>query len=86
MDLLRELKSSDMSILVAALQTPDSQIATVRNSANDKLWSRLVEMGFAIEVVLEVTFPPELTHFQPKSFALTEQGRVALPELLRFIS
>ena len=85
-ELLRKLKPSDMSVLEANLLTPDSQIATVRNSANDILWSKMAELGLAREVALEVEFPPELATFQPKSFALTEQGRSAIPKLLELIS
>jgi hypothetical protein len=82
---LQRLKPSDMSILEAALATPDSQIATVRNSANDHLWSTMVELGLAREMPLDIKVPPELTNFQPKSFALTEEGRAAIPELLRLL-
>ncbi|MGA7177992.1 MAG: hypothetical protein WBX11_00195 [Thiobacillaceae bacterium] len=85
LELLRRLKPSDMSILEATLATPDSQIATVRNSANDILWSKLAELGLARVLALEVKFPPELTNFQPKSFALTEQGRAVMPELLKLL-
>jgi hypothetical protein len=81
--LLRSMKPSDMSILEAALHTPDSQIATVRNSANDVLWSKLEQLGYAREMVLDMETPPELMNFFPKSFALTEEGRTAIPELMR---
>jgi hypothetical protein len=82
-DLLRRLKPSDLSVLEAALVTPDSQIATVRNSANDVFWSRLVEAGLGVEMTLDIEIPPQLSRFQPKSFALTEQGRIVVPQLLR---
>jgi len=81
-DLLRRLKPSDMSVLRAALDTPDSQIATVRNSPNDVLWSAMVDLGFASEMTLDLDVGRELPHFHPKSFALTERGRTSLPDLL----
>jgi len=82
-ELLRRLNASDMSVLEATLHTPDSQIATVTNSANDVLWSKMSELGLAREMTLELDMPPQLRTFQPKSFALTEAGRTALPELLK---
>jgi hypothetical protein len=83
LELLQRLKPSDMSVLDAVLATPDSQIATVRNSANDILWSTMTELGLAREMPLEIEVPPALANFQPKSFALTEEGRAAMPELLK---
>lgn len=82
-DLLRNLKASDMSVLEATLDTPDSQIATVRDSPNDVLWSALERMGLAQEMVLDIEIPSALTNFYPKSFAFTERGRVEMPRLLR---
>lgn len=82
-DMLRSLKASDMSILEATLDTPDSQIATVRNSANDMLWSALERLGMAKEMVLDIEIPPALQNFYPKSFAFTERGRTEMPRLLR---
>jgi hypothetical protein len=81
-ELLQGLSAADRSVLAATLETPDSQIATVRNSANDQLWSRLVELGYAREMVLDIDLPPALKHIQPRSFALTASGRAALAELL----
>jgi hypothetical protein len=72
----------DRSVLRATLETPNSQIATVRDSPNDVLWSKLVELGFAREMTLEVDFPRALKDIQPKSFLLTEQGRIAVAQLL----
>ena len=86
LDLLRKLKPSDMSVLHASLQTPDSQIATVKNSANDAFWSKLVEFGLAKEMTLEIDVPPALPNFHPKSFALTDRGRVVIPALLKLIT
>lgn len=83
LDLLRQLKASDLSILQATLETPDSQIATVRNSANDVLWSRFVALGLAVEMALDVTLPPALAHVQPRSFALTGPGRAVVAALLQ---
>jgi hypothetical protein len=86
LDLLRKLKPSDMSVLQASLQTPDSQIATVKGSANDALWSKLVEFDLAREMTLEVDVPPALPNFHPKSFALTGPGRVVIPALLKLLT
>jgi hypothetical protein len=86
LDLLRKLKPSDMSVLQASLQTPDSQIATVKGSANDALWSKLVEFGLANEMTLDVETPPSLPNFHPKSFALTDRGRVVIPALLKLLT
>lgn len=80
--LLQGLSAGDRSVLAATLQTPNSQIATVRGSPNDLLWSKLVELGFAQEKVLEIDLPSALKHVQPRSFALSEAGRAALPALL----
>ena len=82
-DMLRNLKPSDMSVLEATLDTPDSQIATVRNSPNDILWSALERLGLAQEMVLDIEIPPALKNFYPKSFAFTERGRAEMPRLLR---
>lgn len=82
-DLLRSLKPSDLSILDAALATPDSQIATVRNSPNDMLWSALERLGLAQEVVLDIEIPPMLKNFHPKSFAITDRGNAEIPRLLK---
>jgi hypothetical protein len=79
---LQGLSAADRSVLAATLETPGSQIATVRGSPNDLLWSKLVELGFAREMVLDLELPPQLKHIQPRSFALTGAGRTALAELL----
>jgi hypothetical protein len=36
--LLQHLSPADQSVLVATLETPDSQIATVKDTPNDVLW------------------------------------------------
>ncbi|HYU79796.1 MAG TPA: hypothetical protein VEK56_12475 [Vicinamibacterales bacterium] len=82
LELLRRLTPSDMSVLRATLDTPHSQIATVKNSPNDVLWSKMVECGLATEMTLDLDAPPPLQNFSPKSFALTAQGRTMLPKLL----
>ena len=80
-ELIRRLSASDVSVLRATLDTPDSQIATVANSANDVLWSAFVKKGLARELTLDldVPIPPG---FRPKTFALTDDGRTELPQLL----
>ena len=80
--LLRRLSPGDRSVLEATLETPDSQIATVRETPNDALWSRLVELGYAREMVLDIELPPALQHIQPRCYALTEPGRGALGAVL----
>jgi hypothetical protein len=80
--MVERLSRADRSVLQATLETPDSQIATVRDSPNDVLWSKLVELGFAREMTLEIDFPQVLKDIQPKSFLLTEQGRIAVAQLL----
>jgi hypothetical protein len=80
--MVERLSPGDRSVLRATLETPNSQIATVRDSPNDVLWSKLVELGFARDMTLEVDFPRALKDIQPKSFLLTEQGRVAVAQLL----
>jgi hypothetical protein len=75
-----------MSVLDAALATPDSQIATVRNSPNDMLWSAFERLGLAQEMVLDIEIPPTLKNFHPKSFAITERGSTEIPRLLRLAS
>jgi len=80
--MVERLSPGDRSVLQATLETPESQIATVKNSPNDVLWSRMVELGFARDMTLEIDFPQALKQIQPKSFLLTEQGRVAMAQLL----
>jgi hypothetical protein len=80
--MVERLSPGDRSVLQATLETPDSQIATVRDSPNDVLWTKLVEFGFAREMTLEIDFPQVLKRIQPKSFLLTEQGRAAMSQLL----
>jgi hypothetical protein len=80
--LLQRLSPADRSVLAATLETPDSQIATVRDTPNDVFWSRLVELGFAGELVLDIDLPPTLKHIQPRSYALTVTGRAAIAEVL----
>lgn len=69
-------------MLAATLETPDSQIATVRDTPNDVLRSRLVELGLARELVLDIDLPPALKHIQPRSYALTAPARAAIAEVL----
>jgi len=80
--MVERLSPGDRSVLRATLETPNSQIATVRDSPNDVLWSKLVELGLAREMTLEVDFPRALKDIQPKSFLLTEPGRIAVGQLL----
>ena len=58
-------------------------IATVRGSANDRLWSKLVELTLAREMPLDLEIPPQLVNFHPRSFALTAEGRALLSQWLR---
>jgi len=80
-DLIRRLSGSELSVLRAILETPGSQVATVKGSANDMLWSTLAAQGLAREspLALDVPLPPNL---RPKSFTLTEEGREAVPRLV----
>jgi anti-sigma-K factor RskA len=80
--LMQRLSPGERSVLVATLETPNSQIATVRDTPNDRLWSRMVELGLAQEMTLEVNLLTALKHMQPRSFALTELGRAKIPGLL----
>jgi hypothetical protein len=80
--MVERLSPGDRSVLRATLDTPDSQIATVRDSPNDVLWTKMVELGFAREMTLDIDFPRALKQIQPKSFLLTEQGRIAMGQLL----
>jgi hypothetical protein len=80
--MVERLSPGDRSVLRATLDTPDSQIATVRDSPNDVLWTKMVELGLAREMTLEIDFPRALKQIQPKSFLLTEQGRIAMGQLL----
>jgi len=80
--MVERLSPGDRSVLRATLDTPDSQIATVRDSPNDVLWTKMVALGFAREMTLEIDFPRALKQIQPKSFLLTEPGRVAMGQLL----
>ena len=82
MQLMKQLSPGERSVLVATLDTPNSQIATVRNTPNDRLWSKMAELGLAQELVLDIDLPLLLKHVEPRSFALTELGRAKLPELL----
>lgn len=82
LQLMQRLSPGERSVLAATLETPDSQIATVRNTPNDRLWSKMVELGLAQEMTLEIDLPPALQHVQPRSFALTELGRVKVRQLL----
>lgn len=80
--LMQRLSPGERSVLIATLETRDSQIATVSNTPNERLWSKMVELGLAQEMPLEIDLPPVLRHVQPRSFALTELGRAKIAELL----
>jgi hypothetical protein len=82
LQLVQRLSPGERSVLVATLETPDSQIATVRSTPNDRLWSKMVELGLAQEMTLEIDLPPALQHVQPRSFALTDLGRARVRQLL----
>jgi hypothetical protein len=84
--MVQRLSSTDKSVLAATLQTPESQIATIKNSPNDILWSKMVELGFAREMTLELDLPAALQHIQPRSFSLTELGRTTMSQLLAIAS
>jgi hypothetical protein len=84
--LLQRVSAGDRSVLAAMLETPDSQIATIRGTPNDLMWSQLVELGFALEMKLDLDLPEALKHVQPRSFALTASGRARMPELLQKLS
>jgi hypothetical protein len=81
--LLQRVSRADRSVLSAMLQTPDSQIATIRGTPNDLLWSQLTDMGFAREMKLDLELPAALKHVEPRSFALTAAGRVRMAQLLQ---
>ena len=84
--MVERLSAADRSVLAATLETPQSQIATVRNSPNDIVWSKMVELGFAREMTLEIDLPAALQHIQPRSFSLTELGRTTMSQLLATVS
>jgi hypothetical protein len=81
--LLQRVSAADRSVLFAMLETPDSQIATVKGTPNDLLWSQMVELGFALQMELDLELPAALQHVEPRSFALTASGRARMPELLQ---
>jgi hypothetical protein len=81
--LLQLVTAGDRSVLIAMLETPDSQIATIKGTPNDLLWSHLTELGFALEMKLDVELPAALKHLEPRSFALTAAGRSQLTQLLQ---
>ena len=81
-ELVNALSAGDRSVLQASVDTPDSQIATVRGSANDRLWSKLAELTLAQEMPLELDIPPQLVNFHPRCFALTAEGRALLSQWL----
>ena len=83
--MVERLSPADRSVLAATLETPQSQIATVRNSPNDIVWSKMVELGFAREMTLEIELPAPLQHIQPRSFSLTELGRTTMSQLLAIV-
>lgn len=80
---ISSLSAADRSVLVACVDTPDSQMATVCGSANERFWSTLQAWGLAREMPLEIDLPEQLRNFRPRAFALTAQGRELLAELLQ---
>jgi hypothetical protein len=84
--LLQRVSAADRSVLLAMLETPDSQIATIKGTPNDVLWSQMVELGFALQMKLDLELPAALKHVEPRSFALTASGRARMPELLQKLS
>src|SRR5580658_5263187 len=81
--LLQRVSAADRSVLFAMLETPDSQIATVKRTPNDLLWSQMVELGFALQMELDLELPSALQYVEPRLLELTESGRARMRELLQ---
>jgi hypothetical protein len=81
--LIRELGRAHLSVLRATLQTPGSQVTIVTNTRNAAFWRALVDCGFAQELPWDPDL--QLVRARWKTFALTHEGRLTLPQLLNAV-
>jgi hypothetical protein len=76
----KRLSPGDISILLAALKTPEAQALTIEGSANFVMWTNLERLGWARRV--KPVIPALLATSHPAFFVLTAMGRDRLPAFL----
>lgn len=84
--LTSRLSAGDRSVLVAALQRPDSQMMTIEGSANDVFWSALERMGLMQQHPVPKEMADKLagTGVKPKIFSVTDKGTTEIPTLVEW--
>jgi hypothetical protein len=79
------LSARDLSVLEAALKTPDSRMMTADGSTNYRLWSEMEKIGWMVCDPMEEFNKITAEHKVPKKsfgFTITEEGHAEISRLL----
>jgi hypothetical protein len=82
---MRTMSAADISVLHASAHTPDSNMTTAPGSANEALWSEMVNLGWMIakEDALDL---PGGRRFVMKIYSISPEGLEPILNLLARLS
>jgi hypothetical protein len=87
---MREMSAADISVLEASTQTPESSMTTAPGSANEALWSEMVELGWMttkdenLELAEGMHFPMTIYTISPEGLQPIMNLLAALPHHARY--
>jgi len=78
---MRKMSPADISVLDASSKTPESSMTTGPGSANEALWSEMVELGWMTRTQDDLELPGG-RHFPMKIYAISPAGLQPIQDLL----
>jgi hypothetical protein len=82
---MREMSAADLSVLEASSKTPESSMTTGPGSANEALWSEMVELGWMIRRDEDLELPGG-ARFPMKIYTISPEGLQPILNLLSTLS
>ena len=78
---MRTMSAADISVLLAAANTADSNMTTAPGSANEALWTGMAELGW-VAIKDDSLDLPGGKRFEMKIYSITPAGRQPILDLL----
>jgi hypothetical protein len=82
---MRQMSAGDLSMLEAAVNTPDSNMATGPGSPNEALWSEMAALGWIVTRDEELDIPGGI-RFPMRIYSITPEGRQPIAGLLSILA
>jgi|SRR5579862_8696715 len=82
---MRTMSAADISVLHASAHTPDSNMTTAPGSANEALWSEMVNMGL-MSVKEDALDLPGGKRFVMRIYSISPEGLEPILDLLSALS